>query len=179
MVKFGVMCSCKSPILFVFLLLLLFCHSVFYKIKNWAQQSVPKQKHFSNLTVYTISSCLPHSFLTDLSCCPWRCSRTVTGKDPGTQSPRLTPWWAKSTGTQPHINITHIKSLLMNHCVTHLQDEHILSEVIPIFKYDAYGIFTERGGVCPFKLQPQWLLLRCHHFALLNLNTDKRSFHIM
>lgn len=52
---------------------------------------------------------------------------------------------------------------------THLQDEHVLSQVIPVLEDDAHGVFGQRGGVGAFELQPQRLLLGRHHLALLNL----------
>lgn len=68
---------------------------------------------------------------------------------------------------------------LANVCVkgraaAHLQNEHILSEVIAVFEDDADGVFGQSGGVGPFKLQPQRLLLRCHHFTLLDLNGNEQ-----
>lgn len=58
----------------------------------------------------------------------------------------------------------------------HLQNEHILSEVITVFENDAYGVFGQSCGVGPDELQPQGFLLGCHHFALFNLHSHKKSF---
>ena len=61
------------------------------------------------------------------------------------------------------------------HCdAAHLQDEHVLPEVIPVFEDDADGVLGQGGGVGPFELQPQRLLLRRHHFTLLDLKVHKR-----
>lgn len=64
--------------------------------------------------------------------------------------------------------------------LTHLQDEHVLSEVISVFEDDADGVFGQSGGVGPLKLQPQRLLLGCHHFALFDLNAHRQylSSHV-
>lgn len=58
----------------------------------------------------------------------------------------------------------------------HLQNEHVLSEVIPVFEDDADGVFGQSGGVGPFELQPQRLLLRRHHFTLLDLNVKEQYY---
>lgn len=51
----------------------------------------------------------------------------------------------------------------------HLQDEHVLPEVVSVFKYDANGVLGQSGGVGPFKLEPQRLLLGRHHLTLFDL----------
>ncbi len=82
----------------------------------------------------------------------------VTGRDPVIQSPRSTPWSAESAGTRQE---TKSKESIFEYfpvsvwdSAGHLQDEHVLSEVIAVFENDADGIFGESGGVGPFKLQP-------------------------
>ena len=55
--------------------------------------------------------------------------------------------------------------------LSHLQDEHVLSEVVSVLEDDPDGVTGQGGGVGPLELQPQRLLLGRHHFALLNLNT--------
>lgn len=77
--------------------------------------------------------------------------------------------WCKETrDTSPH----------WRSAAAHLQNEHILSEVISVFKDDADGVFGQGGGVGPFKLKPQWLLFRCHHFTLLNLHAKKQHLSL-
>ena len=55
--------------------------------------------------------------------------------------------------------------------LSHLQDEHVLPEVVPVLEDDTDGVTAQGGGVGPLELQPQRLLLGRHDFALLDLNT--------
>lgn len=54
----------------------------------------------------------------NLFCFRWRCIHTVTGRDPATLSPRLTPWSAESEGKQQH-KIQH-KELVFHHLLCEL-----------------------------------------------------------
>lgn len=58
---------------------------------------------------------------------------------------------------------------------THLQDEHVLPEVVSVFENDADRVLGQSGGVGPFELKPQRLLLGRHHFTLLDLQNKKEE----
>lgn len=133
-----------------------------------------KQSRGLNITWWLLIL-ITHLSTPDLFCFLLRCSRRVTNKGPKTQSPRLTPLLAKSEGMQEN---TQFKKSLWNHLTIsvrhcYLQNEHILPEVVSVFEDDANWVFGQSGGVSPFKLQPKWLLLGRHNFALLDLRAQR------
>lgn len=56
-----------------------------------------------------------------------------------------------------------------NKIFLHLNDQHVLSEVIPLFKDNAHRCSRD-GRWHGTELQPQWLLLGGHHLAFVKLH---------
>lgn len=71
-----------------------------------------------------------------------------------------------------------VRGRVFTAAASHLQNEHVLPEVVAVFEDDADGVFGERGAVGPFELQPQRLLLGRHHFALLDLDASTRCLFL-